>query len=113
MKYWAAILFVSAAWSQQLDLSRLDALGAKAKESANVSLDADKIRMLSGFMGGKESALPSEVLSDLKAIQVRAFEFDQAGMYSQSDLDTVRAQLKGPNWVRIIEVKERDESAEI
>jgi hypothetical protein len=112
MRYWVAVLLAGAAWGQQLDLSRLDGLSAKASESTNITLDADKLRMVSGFVEDKDKVAQG-LLSTLKAIQVRAFEFDAAGAYSQSDLDGVRAQLKAPNWVRMIEVKEKDESAEI
>ena len=112
MRYWIAVLFAGAAWAQQLDLSRLDGLSAKAKESTNVSLDADKLRMLSGFMDEKDKSA-QDLFSNLKGVHVRAFEFDAAGAYSQSDLDAIRAQLKGPGWTRVVEVKEKDESAEI
>ena len=112
MRYWITVLFAGAALGQQLDLSRLDGLSSKARESANVSLDADKLRMLSGFVEAKDKNA-QDVVSTLKGVFVRAFEFDTAGAYSQADLDAVRAQLKGPNWTRVIEVKEKDESAEI
>jgi hypothetical protein len=107
-----AVLFAGAAWTQQLDLSRLDSLSAKASESANISLDEDKLRMVSGFVDDKDKTAQG-LLSNLKGVHVRSFEFDAAGAYSQSDLDAIRAQLKGPNWIRIVEVKEKDESAEI
>jgi hypothetical protein len=112
MKYCIAILFASAVWGQQLDLSRLDALSSKARESANVSLDAEKLKIVAGFAESKDKET-QELLSNLKGLYVRAFEFDNPGAYSQSELDGIRAQLRGPNWARIVEVKEKDESAEI
>lgn len=110
MRWGLALLLAGTAWAQQLDLSRLDGLAAKAKESTNISLDSDKIRMLSGFVD--ENAARG-VLTDLRGINVRSFEFDNSGAYSQSDLDSIRSQLKGPNWVRVVDVRGRDETAEV
>lgn len=106
----AAVVTAGLTWGQQLDLSRLDGLAAKARESANISLDGEKLKMLSGFM---EEKAEKGLLSDLRGVNVRSFEFDHAGAYSQADLEAIRAQLKGPNWVRVVDVKGREESAEI
>ena len=111
MKYLIALALAGAAWSQQLDLSKLDALASKAREAANVDLDADKLKMVSGLVPSDQPA--STVMSQMKGVFVRAFEFDAAGAYSQADLDSVRAQLKGPNWSRIVNVKDKDELVEV
>ena len=47
-----------------------------------------------------------EVVSKLKGIHVRNFQFDKDGQYSDSDLDPIRAQLKSPAWSRVMESRE-------
>lgn len=111
-----AILFVVAAIApaQQLDLKALDHLSAKAKESANVDLDADKLKFASQFLSDRpKDEHAKQVISQMKGIFVRTFEFDSAGAWSQTDLEGIRKQLAGPGWSRVIEVKEEQESAEI
>src|ERR1019366_1327180 len=41
-------------------------------------------------------------------------EFDKAGSYSDTDLEPLRKQVsEGNGWSRIVNVKEKDESAEV
>ena len=58
-------------------------------------------------------ATAKDIVSKLKAIHVRTFEFDKEGMYSEADLDTVRSLLKSPPWSRVIDAKERREHTQI
>jgi hypothetical protein len=110
-----AALATAAVQAQQLDLSSLDRLASKAKESANVTLDPQKLQLASGLLAQQDpkSEAARKLVSDLRGVYVRSFEFENTGQYSQADLDAVRAQLKGPNWSRIIDIREKDESVEI
>jgi len=101
--------------AQQVDLSSLDKLATKAKESSNVTLDAEKLKMVSGFLSdtdGKQKKA-QELISGLKGVFVRTFEFEKPGAWTPADLDPVRKQLRAPGWSRVIEVKEQGESTEV
>lgn len=114
MRYLISGWFVmAAAWSQQLDLSSLDRLADRAKESSYVALDADKLKMASGFLSDKDTNGVKELVSKLKGVYIRTFEFAKAGTFTRADLDPVRKQLKAPGWTKAIEIKEETESAEI
>jgi hypothetical protein len=98
-----------AAWTQQLDLSSLDRLESRAKERSIIDLDPEKLKMASGLLPEQANAK----LAGARAVHVRSYEFDRPGQVTASDLDGVRSQLKGPNWSRIVDVKEKDEATEI
>jgi len=94
----------------------LDRLAQGAKESVDVTLDASLLRLASGFLSSED---PDEVrvkklVSKLKGVYVRSFEFEKEGQYSLSDVEAVRAQLKGPEWSRIVGVKSlKGENSEV
>jgi uncharacterized protein DUF4252 len=115
MKWIMAGLLAATAAGQQLDLSILDKLASKAKSSVNVTLDEDKLRFASGFLseGDQNQATAKNLVSGLKAINVRVFEFDTAGQFAPSDVDAIRKQLQSPGWSKIVDVKDGAEMAEV
>jgi hypothetical protein len=100
---------------QQLDLSSLDKLKDKAKESAVISLDADKLKMGAQFLSGdspdEQKAL--QAITGLDAVYIRRFEFDAKGAYSQADVDVIRQQLKQPGWSQVMDVKDGEDRVEL
>jgi hypothetical protein len=99
----------------QLQFNSLDGLAAKAKESAEITLDSATLKMAAGFLGnakGKDDKA-DKVLANLKAISLRAFEFAEAGQYDANSLRPIRDQLKGPGWSKIMDVKDGGESFEL
>ena len=56
-----------------------------------------------------------KLIASIDGIYIKHFEFKREGGYSQADLDTVRVQLKAPEWSRIVEVAsaEDGENAEV
>jgi hypothetical protein len=90
---------------------RIERLGSKAKESVNITLDGPLLQLASQFMGANEQAV-KQLVSNLKAIHVRTFEFERRGEFSEADLDPVRAQLAS-GWSRIIDARETDEHVEV
>jgi hypothetical protein len=56
----------------------------------------------------------SDFPGGVQEIQVRNYEFDKAGAYSDQDLEPLRKQVSaGAGWLRIANVKEKAESAEV
>jgi hypothetical protein len=108
-------LLASAAYAQQLDLSSLEKLANKAKESTSVNFDAAKLKFASQFLSSEDESQQKakSLISGLRGIFVRAFEFDGDGGASSADLEPVRKQLAAPGWSNIVSVKERNESAEV
>jgi hypothetical protein len=101
--------------AQQVNLSSLDKLAGKARETTDVNLDGSMLKFASGFLNDRkgEEGLAKKMISELKGVFVRAYEFEKSGSYSPADLQPIRDQLKGPQWTRIISLKDRDSSEDV
>jgi hypothetical protein len=112
-----ALLLMRAAPSAQTFTmpERIDKLSAKARESTNITLDGPLLQLAGMFLNSKDKdqAMAKNIISKLKGIHVRNFEFDKEGQYSESDLDPIRAQLKPPEWTRVVESREHHEHSQI
>jgi hypothetical protein len=102
----------------QLRITGLDALAAKAKESTDITLDSNLLKMAGGFLAGagkdsKDGQAITQLLSGLKAITVRSFEFREPGQYRMEDLEQIRAQLRSPGWSKIVSSQSKNELSEI
>ncbi len=82
-------------------------LAERATESVDVTLDASMLQLASGFLSkdDPDEAQVKKLVSKLKGVYVRSFEFDKEGQYSPSEVDAIRSQLKSPGWSRIVGVK--------
>ncbi|MFL6352813.1 MAG: DUF4252 domain-containing protein [Bryobacteraceae bacterium] len=85
----------------------LDRLAEHATETVDVTLDASMLQLASKFLSkdDPDQMHVKQLVSKLKGVYVRSFEFDKDGQYSKSDLDAIRSQLKRPDWTRIVGVK--------
>ena len=45
-----------------------------------------------------------ELVAGIKGIYVRRFEFEADGQYSAADVESIRSQLRGPSWSRMVNV---------
>jgi len=109
------ITTVPALAEQQLNLSSLDKLAAQATGKTEVTLDSSLIQLASGFLndGKADEATAKKMLSSVKGIYVRAFQFDKPGAYSEADLKPVRDQLSGSSWKTIVSSHEKDDNVDI
>jgi len=90
---------------------RIEQLAPKARESVNITLDGPLLQLASQFMGADEQQI-KQLVSNLKAVHVRNFEFDREGQFSEADIEPLRAQLR-TGWSRIVESREDGEHVEI
>jgi len=94
----------------------LDKLAAKATETVDVTLDASMLQLASKFLSNEDAdeAQAKRIVGRLRGVFVRSFEFDKDGQYSMADVDALRAQLKPPQWVRIVGVRSiKGENSEV
>jgi len=107
-----ALLLFSAARAQdaRLRLDHLDRLAARATESVEVTMNDVQVQFLRRLVSLSESERSKlkGLLSKLKGVYVRGYEFARDGEYSDSDIEEVRAQLRSPGWERIVEVRNRN-----
>lgn len=90
-------------------------LAAKASEKVNLSLDASLLEFAGKLMSAEkpDEAAAKKLLSGLKSIHVRSFEFAKEGEYSPADVEAIREQLKGPDWACFFSVQSKRETTEI
>ena len=112
------LVAAGAAHAQTGPLLRLDHLTRLASQATNtvdVTLDASLLQMASSFLSGPDAniAAMKELVSGLKGVYVKVFEFDRDNVYTSADLDAIRSQLSGGSWKRFVSVQEKTESVEI
>ena len=102
---------ISQAQTPRLQLNSLDHLAAKASETVDVSIDERLIQTAIKIFKDED---PDEreikkLVSGLKGIYVKSFEFEKEGEYTTADLQAVRVQLQDPAWSRIVNVSSKKE----
>jgi hypothetical protein len=101
------------AWAQDVKSCKLPVdlgkLAAKAAEVVDVDMDSNMLQFAGNFMNKKkpDEAKAQKLISGLKGICVRNFEFDSDGQYSESDLADLRSQFRSPAWVRTVGVRSK------
>jgi hypothetical protein len=91
-------------------------LQSKASETVDVTLDSSLLQMASKFLSNDaDAAKVKKIVTGLKGVYVRSFEFEKPGQYNPADVEPLRSQLRAPGWSRIVGVKSRKdaENAEV
>ncbi len=110
---WLALAAMAAPQQFQLNL---DSVAAKASEHVDVSLNASTLQFAAKFLDASDpdEAKVRKLIAGIEGIYVRHFSFKTAGAWSQADLEPVRAQLRGPEWSKIVGTGSEDgEKAEV
>jgi hypothetical protein len=108
-------LAAARAQDARLRLDHLDRLAARASESVEITMNDVQVQFLRKLvsLGESERSKLKGLLSKLKGVYVRGYEFARDGEYSDSDIEEVRAQLRSPGWEQIVEVRNRNKSDEV
>ena len=103
------------AQNPRIQTSQLDALAAKASETVDVNIDESLMALTIKFLGNDDDEKKvKELVSGLKGIYVKSFEFESEGQYTDADLESIRSQLRNPAWSRIINARsKKDGSIEV
>lgn len=112
-----ALLFIAAsavatrAQDSRLQLNSLDHLAAKASQSVDVNIDERLMRIASKVLSDEdaEEREVKKVVAGIKGIYVKRFEFETDGQYTSGDVETIRTQLRGPGWTRLVNVMSKKE----
>jgi len=102
---------LAPAWAQEIKLpSNIEALADKADEAVTVTMDKSMLRLAAKFLNSKdgEDAEARQLIAGLDSIYVRSFEFSHEGAYNMSDVDSLRNQLRGPAWGRLVGVRSKN-----
>jgi hypothetical protein len=85
-------------------------LETRASECTVVTVGPWLLHFASRFADNHDpdGAATRRVLANIRSITVHSYEFDSDFVYSQADVEAVRAQLRGPNWNRLAQVRGKD-----
>ena len=111
-----ALPLVVKAQDSRLQLTSLDHLAAKANQTVDVSVDERLMKMAAKILSDKDAdeREVKKLVEGLKGIYVKSFEFDTEGQYTAADLETIRTQLRGPGWTRLVNVtSKKDGNVEV
>ncbi len=103
------LLSASAAAARGQDVkipANVERLAAKAVETVNVTVDGALLQLAGKFLSSTDPDQKQikTLLGSLKGIYVRSFKFENEGEYSEADVESVRSQLRGQEWARIVNV---------
>src|ERR1700722_10199686 len=105
----ALVLFAGMAAGQQVKWN-YDKLAARASDAIDVNLDGSVLRLAAKFLSSDDpdQAKAKKMVEGLKGIYVKSFEFKNAGEYSPADVEAFRAQVRSPDWQRIVGVHSKE-----
>ena len=103
--------FTARAQGSRIQMSSLDHLAPKANETVDVNIDERLIKMAVKVFSDKDADEKEvkELVAGLKGIYVKSFEFDAEGQYSAADVESIRTQLRAPDWTRLVNVTSKKE----
>jgi hypothetical protein len=106
-----AMPLVVQAQDPRLQLASLDHLAGKANETVDVNIDERLMKMAARLFSDKDADERDvkKLIEGLKGIYVKSFEFDTEGQYTAADIETIRTQLRGPGWTRMVNVMSKKE----
>ena len=102
----------ASAQDARIRTSQLDALATKASQTVDLNFDESLIQLTAKFLSSKDpdEKKAKDVVTGLKGIYVRSFEFETEGQYSDADLESIRSQLRGATWSRIVTIRSKKEA---
>jgi Domain of unknown function (DUF4252) len=117
---WAApgllllVLAATPAYGQEakIEMSQLDRFSDAADKVISVEVNESLIKLAISALNPNRSvneAKIKEILSGLKGIYVKRFEFEKEGAYTAADAEYIRSQLSTPGWSRIANVRSKRE----
>ncbi len=97
------------AQNARIQIDHLDKLFPKAVETVDVRVEGSLLQIAAKFLSTSkpDEAAVKELISALKGVYVKGVEFDKEGEYTESDVETVRSQLRSPGWEKIVGVRSK------
>jgi len=93
----------------RLRLESLEKLAPKAAEAVNIEIDGILIKFAGSMLSDEDAdeRAVKELITSLRGVYVRSYEFKSAGEFAEADVAAVREQLRAPGWSRVMDVKSK------
>jgi Domain of unknown function (DUF4252) len=111
-----AMPLIVQAQDSRLQMGSLDHLAGKANQTVDVNIDERLMKTAARLLSDKDAdeREVKKLVEGLKGIYVKSFEFDTEGQYTAADIETIRTQLRGPGWTRLVNViSKKDGNVEV
>jgi hypothetical protein len=109
-----ALPVAGLAASPKLNIPDYPHLRAKASETVDVSVGGFLLGLARMFTRDEAETDPAlNLLKDIDSVKVRSYKFDSDTAYSKADIDSVRNQLRGPEWNAIAQVHKREPQQDV
>ena len=104
----------ASAQDGRINLSFLDRLADRASEKQDVTIDESMLGTAAQTLvgPGPKADAAKQLISQLKGIYVRNYEFDSDKAYTMDDVNAVRKQLSAPGWVKIVTNEEKGKNGD-
>ena len=95
----------------RIQMGGLDHLTAKASQTVDVNIDERLMRLAAKVFSDKDEdeRQVKKLVEGLKGVYVKSFQFETDGQYVAADVETIRTQLRGPGWTRLVNVTSKKE----
>ena len=93
----------------------IESLAERAVETVNVTVDGALLQLAGRFLSSSdaEQRIAKNIISNLKGIYVRSFEFARPAEYSERDVESLRSQLKAPAWSKMASVRSKKDGEDV
>jgi hypothetical protein len=94
------------AQNAKLNLDSLTKLETKASDTVEVTMDENSIKLASKFLSDQkiDEAEVKKMVSALKGVYVKVFQFEHSTDYTKEDIEPIRSQLAAPGWTKLVGV---------
>jgi hypothetical protein len=102
---------IASAQDARIQTSQLEHLAAKASNTVDITIDERLMQFAGKFLSRRkgDEASVKEFVDGLKGVYVKSYEFETEGQYSPADIESIRSQLRGANWSKIVNVNSKKE----
>ena len=100
---------VAQAQDARIQLATLDHLATRASQTVDVNIDERLMRLASKLFSAKDAEEKEikELVAGIKGIYVKRFEFEADGQYTAADVESIRSQLRGTSWTRLMDFRSK------
>jgi hypothetical protein len=109
-----ALPAASFARPPEFRLPEFSHLRAKATETVDVDVGGMLLGLARWVTRKEREHDPHlQILDDIDSVKVRSYKFDSDHAYTKADVDSVRSQLKGPEWNAMVQMHKRDAQEDV
>ncbi len=100
----------------RLQFERLSSLETKARDVVEVNVDGKLLELakrVTAKVKDEDAKKVAAAITGLRGIYVRVYNFEKENEYNMADIDQIRAQLTGPGWEKLANVRSRKNNQKI